>query len=137
MKRILIAVLAGALASPALAQPAPAGKCSLVDGGVAVGKPLRKTDQGLEPLSTPAPESIGNAVADVAFHVGDDGTVSDVTLLCNTGSDAAGKIVDTVKTWRFKVIDKKNVPSKVTYRVSNSGVMPLNIGPRAGGATPI
>ena len=134
MKPILIAAVSLLTACPALAQPAPAGKCNLLDGGVAFTGPTM-AERGLRPLSTPLPKGVGDTIADVSFNVQSDGTVGDVKLLCvTTTGGAADAVVETVKAWKFAVADasKKAEPAKVEYRISAAGVIPLNFAPNPG-----
>ena len=134
MKPLIVAGLIAVSSFPASAQPAPAGKCSLIDGGVASVGPTM-AERGLRPLSTPLPKGIGDTVADVSFSVQSDGTVADVKLLCvTTTGRAADAVVETVKAWKFAVADasKKADPAKLEYRISAAGVIPLNFAPNPG-----
>jgi len=138
MKTFLIAGSLSLLTVSAFAQPAPAGRCSLIDGGVASVAPLNQkgpNEQGLHPLSTPLPKGIGDTVADVSFNVQSDGTVGDVKLLCvTTTGRAADAVVAVVKAWKFAVSgnSKTAQPAKVEYRISAAGVIPLNFAPNPG-----
>jgi hypothetical protein len=130
MKKSIITIFFLITATPALAQPAPAGKCSLIDNGVAqVGPTMR--ENGLHALSMPLPKDIGDAVADVSFRIEDDGTVSDVKLLCVSSERQAAAIARTAKSWRFMPVlrEGKAVTANVTYRVSAAGAIPLSFLP--------
>ena len=120
------------IAAPAMAQPAPAGKCSLIDNGVAqVGSTMR--EEGLHALSMPLPKGIGDTVADVSFRIRADGTISDVKTLCVTAPDPAVKaaIVAAAKQWLFAPVlrDGKAVAADAAYRVSAAGAIPLSFTP--------
>jgi len=134
MKPMLIAAACLLAACPALAQPAPAGKCNLLDGGVLSAGPTM-AERGLRPLLTPLPKGIGDTVADVSFNVQSDGTVGDVKLLCvTTTGRAADAVVAVVKAWKFAVSgnSKTAQPAKVEYRISAAGAIPLNFAPNPG-----
>ena len=130
MKRFIVAASLLVAATPAFAQPAPAGKCSLIDGGVRLVAP--PGEQDLRPLATPLPKGIGDTIADVSFDLLADGSVSNVKVLCVTTTPGAGAIVvNTVKGWKFAALSqaKKAEPLKIAYRVSAAGVIPLSFVP--------
>ena len=95
------------LATPALAQPAPAGSCSLKDGLVAQLAPppgtvepapdakgqwqfrnLPSGDVAPKIVSMPLPR-MGNAVLDVTFRIEADGAVTNLKVLCISPNDDA------------------------------------------------
>ena len=132
MKTGVAAALVFLMTGPAMAQPAPAGKCSLIDNGVAQVAPTMR-EEGLHSLSTPLPKRIDDAVADVTFRIQSDGTVADVKFLCVTVSDreVTAAIAKAVGDWRFVPVtrDGRFVTASATYRISTAGAIPLSFVP--------
>lgn len=119
-------------ATPALAQPAPAGSCRLDEGLVAQLPTLSPDSEAPHVLSMPVPK-MGNAVVDVSFHIEADGTVANVKVLCVSSRDEAlGVAIEKAsKTWKFGPMKHagKAIASDASYRISASGSVPLNILP--------
>src|SRR5580692_9799396 len=111
MKIGIISLLLLASVSPSLASPQPAGKCSLIDDGVAnLGRPAASlgTNHDAKPsrdpniISMAMPPILDNRVVDVAFHINADGTVTNPKVLCISfpGNGVEASILSASKNWR-------------------------------------
>ena len=118
------------LASPAIAQPAPAGTCRLDEGLVAqLAPPLSPGEETPRVISMPLPR-MGNTIVDISFRIGTDGTATDLKILCQSPSNPnLGEILGkAVKNWKFAPMKRlgKATVFDASYRISASGVVPLN-----------
>lgn len=132
--RLLAASALLLLATPALAQPAPAGSCRLDEGLVAqVTPPKGPGEENPRVLSMTLPR-MANAVADISFHIAADGTATDLKFLCLRPEDAKLEMAlrKASRSWKFVPMKHqgKPAPSDATYRVSASGMMPLSFQPQ-------
>jgi hypothetical protein len=121
------------LATPALAQPAPAGSCRLEQGLVAqVPPPMRPGDASPSVVSMALPK-MGLAVADISLHISADGAARDVKFLCVSSHDA--KLEDALKKasaeWKFRPMMQggKATGADARYRLSAAGITPLSFLP--------
>ena len=125
MKLGIVVSLLLIIASPALANPPPAGKCSLVDDGV------RQLGGSSDPraLSMIVPPILGNSVVDVAFRINSDGSVAGLKVLCISipGNGIEASILAASKNWRFSPVTQggKPISSAAAYRLSATGKIPL------------
>lgn len=131
--RILPLVALLFLATPALAQPAPAGSCRLDEGLVAQLKPpMRAGQANPSVISMPLPH-MGMAVADISLHITADGNATDVKFLCLSSKDAhlEDALKSASKAWKFKPMMQGGAASAADarYRISGSGAVPLSFVP--------
>ena len=127
-------LLLGALllaATPALAQPAPAGSCRLDEGLVLTQNPPPAGPDEVNPwvLSMTLPR-MGGAIADISLHIAADGSATDVKLLClwPTNTKLEDALKSASKTWKFKPMMRSGKPAAAdaSYRISSAGIMPLS-----------
>jgi TonB family protein len=143
MKIGIISLLLLATVGPALASPQPAGKCSLIDDGVAsYNRPTTSmganhdTKPSRDPnvISMVVPPILGNRVVDVAFHINADGTVTGPKVLCISfpGNGIEASILNASKRWRFSPMMKagEKIATDAAYRISASGTIPLTFSPQ-------
>jgi len=125
--KIGIVALVFVIASPALGNPQPAGKCSLIDDGVRVAG--QSTSQDPKIISMVIPPVLGFSVVDVTFRINSDGTVANPKILCVSvpGSGIEAAVLKASKNWRFSPMTQsgKAVATDAAYRISTSGVIPL------------
>jgi TonB family protein len=120
-------------ASSALASPQPAGKCSLMDDGVATATSPPKigpsTSSDPFAISMAIPPVLGNSVVDVTFRINSDGSAANPKILCISipGNGIEAAILGASKNWRFSPMTRagKAIVSEVAYRLSATGVIPL------------
>jgi acetyl-CoA acetyltransferase len=132
--RIPAALVLVILASPALADPLPAGKCVAMDDGVAQVTPLSPArTEGVPKVVSMALPRMGTAVADIAFRINSDGSVAELNVLCISvpGANLKAVLLQASKSWKFTPLKRsgREVAAIAAYRLSDSGVTPLNFIP--------
>jgi hypothetical protein len=147
MKMMLAALLLVA-ATPALADPAAAGKCSLIDDGTA--RMITPNTARFDPAKPAGPHILSmalprdfsryqNAIFDIAFGIKKDGSITAPKILCSAaaGADLEKELLKAAVNWRFAPLAG---PVNVSYRIvaATGGRIPLGVmADRQGGVVPI